>query len=144
MRKFHGYALSLLFALAPLVATAKEGVFGVWMRGGHTEKMEFFDCDGKLCAHGIIPSPDGSPPPMILRHAAKTGPNQWKGDLFNPENAKTYTGTVTLDEPDKMTLTGCLMSFLCQSEPWTRVAAPTPAPAAAQQKPALKIAPAKK
>jgi uncharacterized protein (DUF2147 family) len=118
-----------VLTLAPLSATAAEAVFGVWTRnGGHDEKLEFYDCAGKLCAKGVIPLPDGSPPPVILRSATKTAPNQWRGDLFNPENGKIYSGSIQLDSPTQLTLTGCLVAFLCQSEIWTRPAPPTPAP----------------
>jgi uncharacterized protein (DUF2147 family) len=117
---------SLAFVPAVAAATAAESVHGVWMRGGHTEKLEFFDCGGKLCARGVIPLPDGSPPPLVLRHAPKVAPNQWKGDLFNPENGKTYTGTITLESPTQLTLSGCLVAFLCQTETWTKVPSAKP------------------
>jgi uncharacterized protein (DUF2147 family) len=114
---------------APRIAFASE-IYGVWVREGHpTDKLEFYDCQGKLCAKGVLPMLDGSPPPVVLRHAAKTGPNSWKGDLFNPEDGKTYTGKITYETPNQLTLTGCLVAFLCQSETWTRISGPTkPAP----------------
>lgn len=111
--------------LAPAVSVAAEPIYGVWVREGHpTDKLEFYDCNGKLCAKGVLPMLDGSPPPIVLRSAAKTGPNSWKGDLFNPEDGKTYTGKITYDSPTQFTLTGCLMAFLCQSETWERVSGP--------------------
>ncbi len=111
--------------LAPAAASAEQPIYGVWVRDGHpTDKLEFYDCSGKLCAKGVLPMLDGSPPPVVLRSAAKTGPNSWKGDLFNPEDGKTYTGKITYDSPTQFTLTGCLMAFLCQSETWTRVSGP--------------------
>jgi uncharacterized protein (DUF2147 family) len=121
---------ALLTFAAPPVA-AGEAIFGVWTRNGaHDEKLEFYDCAGKLCAKGVIPLPDGSPPPVILRNATKTAPNQWRGDLFNPENGKIYSGSIQLDSPTQLTLTGCLVAFLCQSETWTR-----PPPPAAPLRP---------
>jgi len=111
-------------AVAGPAAVAVEPVYGVWMRGGHTEKMEFYDCAGNLCARGLLPGLDGSPPLVILRNAAKIAPNQWRGDLFNPENGKIYGGTITLNTPTQLTLTGCLVAFLCQSETWTKVPPP--------------------
>lgn len=110
---------------APIACLAAEPVYGVWLREGHaTDKLEFYDCSGKLCARGVLPMLDGSPPPIVLRSAAKTGPNSWKGDLFNPEDGKTYTGKITYEAPDQLTLTGCLVAFLCQSENWTRISGP--------------------
>ncbi len=120
---------------APMGAVAADNIYGVWVRDGHpTDKLEFFDCGGKLCAKGVLPMLDGSPPPLVLRHAAKTGPNSWKGDLFNPEDGKTYTGKITYESPTQMTLTGCLVAFLCQSETWTRVSGPPKAAAPADSK----------
>jgi uncharacterized protein (DUF2147 family) len=134
MKHVRGFLLALL-AFAPAAAGAGEAVHGVWARdGGANEQLEFFDCAGKLCAKGILPMLDGSPAPLILRSAVKTAPNHWKGELFNPENGKLYSGEITLDNPNQLTLTGCLIAFLCQSETWTRVPkTPVPkTPAAAQ------------
>lgn len=117
-------------AYAPALAIAAEPIYGVWVRDGHPDdQLEFYDCAGKLCAKGTLPLPDGSPAPEILRNAAKNGTNKWKGDLYNPEDGKTYGGEISYDTPTKLTLTGCLMGFLCQSEIWTRVPAPPKPPA---------------
>jgi uncharacterized protein (DUF2147 family) len=119
--------------VAPAAAVAGDTpIYGVWVRDGHpTDKLEFYDCAGKLCAKGTQPMLDGSPAPIVLRSAAKTGPNNWKGDLFNPEDGKTYTGKIAYEPPNTFTMTGCLVAFLCQSETWTRVSGP-PKPAAAK------------
>jgi uncharacterized protein (DUF2147 family) len=115
--KKHIGALSLLMIWATPAVSA-DSVYGVWLRDGHNESLEFFDCDGKLCARETIAT--GAEPQMILRHAQPNGTNQWKGDLFNPENGKTYSGKISYSPPNKLTLTGCLIAFLCQSESWTR------------------------
>lgn len=109
-------------ALATLPCCAADAIYGVWQRDNHPEKMLFFDCGGALCARGALPMRDGSESPMILRSAKKVGANLWRGDLFNPENGKTYTGEIKFEPPNKLTLTGCLIAFLCQSEPWTKIA----------------------
>ncbi len=133
-RSLSKVALVLLLA-SP--AYAGEAIYGVWVRGGHEdEKLEFYDCDGQLCAKETVLPQDGSPATVILRHAAKIAPNEWKGPLFNPENGKLYSGTITLDKPNQFTLKGCLIAFLCQSETWTRDvnAAPDKAPAPSPDK----------
>ncbi len=110
---------------APSASFAADAIYGVWSRDGHpADKLEFYDCSGKLCAKGTIPEADGSPAPIILRSAAKTGPNSWKGELYNPDDGKTYTGKITYDSPTQLTMSGCLVAFLCQSETWTRVSGP--------------------
>jgi uncharacterized protein (DUF2147 family) len=134
MNKFVLGCAAAIALCAPPAANAADQIYGVWVRDGHpTDKLEFYDCAGKLCAKGIIPLPDGRPPPLILKSAAKTGANTWKGDLFNPEDGKTYTGKISYDSPTQLTLTGCLVAFLCQSETWTRLSGPTK-PAAADSK----------
>jgi uncharacterized protein (DUF2147 family) len=134
MNKFVLGCAAAIALCAPPAANAADQIYGVWVRDGHpTDKLEFYDCAGKLCAKGIIPLPDGRPPPLILKSAAKTGANSWKGDLFNPEDGKTYTGKISYDSPTQLTLTGCLVAFLCQSETWTRLSGPTK-PAAADSK----------
>jgi uncharacterized protein (DUF2147 family) len=148
MKKPLRYVFSTVFALLTHVACAEEAIYGIWVRGSERqEKMEFFDCDGKLCAKGVIPLPDGSPPPLILRHASKTSANHWKGELFNPENGKTYSGKITLENPKELTLTGCLFAFLCQSETWTKAPKDQPAvraPRDSSAAPAQKSSPAPK
>jgi uncharacterized protein (DUF2147 family) len=122
--------------LAPAAVVASDmPIYGVWVRDGHpTDKLEFYDCAGKLCAKGTQPMLDGSPAPEILRKAAKTAPNNWKGDLFNPEDGKTYIGKIAYEPPNQFTMTGCLIAFLCQSETWTRVSGPPKAAAKPEAK----------
>ncbi len=137
MRKIIFGLVAAAGLLSPCAAGAADAIYGVWGRDGHAnDKMEFYDCAGKLCAKGAPAPADGSPPPQILRNAAKTGENIWAGDLFNPENGKMYKGTITLESPTKMTLKGCLVAFLCQSEGWTRLSGPAKALAPAAGKPA--------
>ena len=119
---------ALMAILGPFPARAVEPIYGVWVRDGHPDdKLEFYDCKGKLCAKGTLPLPDGSPAPEILRKAAKNGAHSWNGALFNPDDGKTYTGSITYDATNKLTLSGCLMIF-CQSETWTRVSFAKPKP----------------
>lgn len=129
---------------APTAAHAVDAIYGVWVREGHPDdKLEFYDCSGKLCAKGTEPMPDGSPAPQVLKNAGKTTPNHWEGDINDPESGKTYIGKIALDSPTSLTMTGCLVAFLCQSETWTKVSGPTK-PAAdvkpSAQEPAAKAA----
>jgi len=117
--------LSIAAAMAlcwPSASFAADAIYGVWARDGHpTDKLEFYDCSGKLCAKGTIPEVDGSPAPIILRSAAKTGPNSWKGDLFNPEDGKTYSGTMTL-AGNHLTTAGCVLGgWICKTVGWSRM-----------------------
>jgi uncharacterized protein (DUF2147 family) len=45
----------------------------------------------------------------------------YSGLIYNAENGKTYDAHVTLKEPNSLTLKGCVMKYLCQSQTWTKV-----------------------
>lgn len=120
--------LILALALAaPLPAFAVEkspesAIYGVWIRDGRQERLEFFDCGGKLCARSVKDRDGIAAGTLILRYAAKAGPGRWKGALFNPQDGQTYSATVALESPTELALTGCLMVILCRSETWRKAA----------------------
>ena len=47
------------------------------------------------------------------------GGNRWDGEIYNPENGKTYSGHIILLSPDLLRIEGCLLIF-CGGENWTR------------------------
>jgi uncharacterized protein (DUF2147 family) len=104
---------------------------GVWMRPEGGEKFSFYDCGGLLCAKLIAvkkAEDERSVGTVILRGAAKSGPNEWKGKLYNAEDGKIYDGFITIKSATELRLKGCLWGVLCGGETWTRVASATPAP----------------
>lgn len=98
---------------------------GVWLRPDGGEQFSFYDCGGLLCAR-LVSVKKGEDQKavgtVILRGAAKSGPNEWKGKLFNAEDGKTYDGFITLKSANELRLKGCLWGILCSGETWTRVA----------------------
>ena len=57
-----------------------------------------------------------------------TAANEWQGTVYNPQDGKQYDATISLRDDQTLNLKGCLIAFLCQNVPWTRVPDPTPAP----------------
>jgi len=104
-------------------AAAAEEPFGTWVRPSTGTQVQFYDCGGKLCGK-IVAVKDqarkGTIGTVIMKGAAKTGPNQWKGDLLNTEDGKTYSGKVSLTDKG-LNLEGCVALVLCKGETWTRV-----------------------
>ena len=47
-------------------------------------------------------------------------PDQWKGEVYNPEDGNTYTGFFTMTGLDTAELKGCAFGFICKSQIWTR------------------------
>jgi hypothetical protein len=49
-----------------------------------------------------------------------SGTGQWSGDVYNASDGKTYSGSFTLSGPNTADLKGCVLSFLCKTQTWTR------------------------
>ena len=49
-------------------------------------------------------------------------PHIFDGEIYNPEDGKTYAGYIELIGPDTLRLNGCvLFNVVCRGEDWTRV-----------------------
>ncbi|HEY6858206.1 MAG TPA: DUF2147 domain-containing protein [Pseudolabrys sp.] len=117
-----GIAFVLFLTGLPGIASASDP-YGEWRRPSTGTQVSFYDCGSKLCAK-IVSVKDQSRKStvgtVIMGGAVKSGDNQWKGDLLNTENGKTYSGVVTLEGPQALNLKGCV-GFICQGETWVRV-----------------------
>lgn len=60
----------------------------------------------------------------IVRGMAKVGANQWKGNIYNPEDGNTYSATLTLVSRNKIVLKGCKAFLLCGERVWLRTSPP--------------------
>jgi uncharacterized protein (DUF2147 family) len=113
----------LLFSLGLATNARAADPYGVWMRPSTGTQVNFYDCGGKLCGK-IVAVKDQSRRSevgtVIMTGASQSGDNQWKGDLLNTDNGKTYKGVVTLRGPNALRLEGCV-AFICQGETWSKV-----------------------
>jgi uncharacterized protein (DUF2147 family) len=103
---------------------------GVWLRPEGGEQFSFYDCGGLLCAKLISvkkAQDQKSIGTVILRGASKSGPNEWKGKLYNADDGKVYDGFITIESATELKLKGCLWGVLCGGETWVRVASATKA-----------------
>jgi uncharacterized protein (DUF2147 family) len=96
--------------------------YGTWMRPSNGAEVSFFNCGGKLCGKvigkGTSSAKIGT---MIVSGAAKTGANEWKGSLLNPDDGKTYKGVISLVGADELNFKGCALGVFCQGETRRRV-----------------------
>jgi uncharacterized protein (DUF2147 family) len=123
------------FLLADFAAAA-EGPTGEWRTNDGRANVRIDDCDGVLW--GIISwekEPGGvdsyNPDPAernrptlglhILRAMKPAKPGLWQGEVYNPENGKTYDSRISLASPDVLRVEGCVLGFLCGGENWTRM-----------------------
>lgn len=57
---------------------------------------------------------------LTLRPSDK--PNIFDGEVYNPQDGKTYSGYVELTGPDSLRLNGCVLyNIVCMGEDWVRV-----------------------
>ncbi len=112
-----------LLLVAAIAAQAAEP-YGTWVRPSTGTQVNFYACGGKLCAR-ITAVKDQTRKntigTVIMKGAAKSGDNTWKGDLLNTENGKTYSGVVTLESANALNLKGCVAVVMCSGETWQRV-----------------------
>ena len=94
------------------------------MRPSTGTQVNFYNCGGKLCGKIVAvkdQSRKGEIGTVIMNGAAKTSDNEWRGDLLNTEDGKTYSGVVTLEGPNALNLKGCALGFICKGETWQRM-----------------------
>ena len=59
---------------------------------------------------------------MVIMTGFTGGPPDWKdGSIYNPEDGGTYKGTIRLEGPDTLKLTGCIIFPLCKTQTWIRI-----------------------
>ena len=132
-----------LFAPAAILALFSSTAFaaepspvGDWMVKDGFGIIRIDNCNGKmwgiLAWEKVASTDKENPDPAkrsrpalgipILYHMVPTKPNRWEGEIYNSENGKTYSGSISLLSDNKLQLEGCLFpNFLCGSQEWTRM-----------------------
>jgi len=151
-------AMGFLVAAALIPASSAQAASadptGIWRKSEQGErpgKFEIFRCGaGKryLCAKIVWlkdPYYKGKPlhdirnenPRMrdrpilglpIMQGLAPSGANQWKGNIYNPEDGNTYSVTLTLVSRNQINIRGCKGWILCGTRTWLRTSLPKPEP----------------
>ena len=113
-------ALGLLAGVSG--ATAQE-VVGTWERDTGASRVRFTKCGEALCGSLAWLKDTSGPAKVgqrIFYDMKPNGANKWSGSAFNPEDGKTYSGTMTLSG-NTLTTAGCVMGgLICRSVKWSR------------------------
>ena len=135
-------AAAMTVAISLPAAFADAGKpYGTWTMGKVTVKVR--DCGGKLCGAIValkepISKIDGKPKvdrenpdatkrtrPLIgvsvLLGMKPSGEGKWTGSIYNPDDGKTYSASVTLNG-DKLKVTGCVAAMSTLPAPCVRSA----------------------
>lgn len=112
-------------ALASFAGTAQATEpYGTWLRPSTGTQVNFYACGGKLCAKVAAVKDEARKKEVgtvIMKGAAKSGEDTWKGDLLDVESGKIYSGVVTMESASALNLKGCVAMVLCRGETWTKV-----------------------
>jgi uncharacterized protein (DUF2147 family) len=129
--------LAVTIGTVPSALAADASPIGDWLVKDGYGIVRIDNCNGKMW--GIIawekvagtdsenpdPAKKGRPSlgVPILLGMAPTKPNRWEGEIYNTDNGKTYSGSISVAADNaKLQLEGCLFpNFLCGGQDWTRV-----------------------
>jgi len=136
-----------LFSAASILVLGASAAFassapGTWAMKNGKVTVKVRDCGSGLCGTIValkepLSKIDGKPkvdrenpdPSLrkrpviglsILVGMKAAGDNTWKGAIYNPDDGKTYTGTVKLDG-GTMKVQGCVLKVLCKTNTFVRV-----------------------
>jgi uncharacterized protein (DUF2147 family) len=102
------------FLTISVVSANADPIAGNWKRPNGII-VRFSPCGGGFCASPITG-------PNAGKSAGKltpTGNGKYAGTLTDLEKNKTYSGKGSINGTT-LTVSGCILGFLCRSESWTR------------------------
>lgn len=157
-RAFRKAGFALAGLLLTTVAAFAVDVTGEWWIEGRFGRIRIENCDNRMW--GLISWEQASgatdynnPDPAkrnrstlgmpILLGLQQTAANRWDGEVYSPEDGKTWTINISLINADQLRLQGCLL-FFCGGQVWERAPVGFKANAAAGNNNAKPSAPSTK
>ncbi|MCJ2069543.1 DUF2147 domain-containing protein [Methylobacterium sp. J-030] len=107
---------------------------GLWLTETGSSRIRIAPCGGGYCGT-IVSAPgkalDAKNPDPALRTRSVVGVqildarqqdgSGYSGSLYNPNDGKTYSGSMRLTALDTLEVSGCVMRVFCKRQSWTRV-----------------------
>jgi uncharacterized protein (DUF2147 family) len=113
----------MVVALASGGPALAQDVAGTWLRDTGASRVRFAKCGEAMCGTLAWLKDTSGPAKVgqrIFYDMKPSGEGKWSGSAFNPEDGRTYAGTMTLTG-DALTTSGCVMGgLICRSVKWTR------------------------
>lgn len=143
--------LNLLFVLSPgfsvLAALSNPALAadpqGLWLTEGKDAALTITKCGGRLCGRIIWlesatdrsgsprldeqnPDPAKQTQPIcglvVITGLEPSGPETWEGHVYNPQNGRTYSGTIAVLSDTTLRLRAYIgLPIFGKSQTWTRV-----------------------
>ncbi len=119
-----GVLAASLFVLGFSAPASAQDVAGTWLRDSGASRVRFAKCAEAMCGTIAWLKDTTGPAKLgqrIFYDMKPSGAGKWAGSAFNPEDGKTYSGTMTLSG-DNLTTSGCVLGgLICRSVKWSRV-----------------------
>jgi uncharacterized protein (DUF2147 family) len=133
--------LTALFGTSPARAQAGGEVTGIWLTQAGDARVRVSKCGGGIC--GVIvwlrqpidpatgkPAIDDKNPNPALAHRPMiglplftgmrpVGPNKWSGQIYDADDGRSYSSSVSVAGADSLRVEGCVGAF-CGGETWSR------------------------
>lgn len=136
-------ATSAIFCIAAATPASAGDPRGNWMTENGKAKVAIVNCGGALCGNIVALTEPNDPatgkPKTDSKNsdaAKRTRPmlgvqividmkpdatDKWKGQVYNAEDGRTYSGSITLVNVSTLTLQGCALGgLICKNQTWTR------------------------
>ena len=137
-------ALCAVAALAVASPALAADPHGVWVTEPGSSRIRIADCGGALCGSIVWlkdPNDAETQKPKLDKFNADAskrsrplmgvtivigmkpaGTDKWSGQVYNAEDGKTYSGSVTMQGANALKLEGCALGgLLCKAQTWSRV-----------------------
>lgn len=131
-----------VLAASPAPSLAADPI-GNWITEAGKATIRVTDCGGALCGTIVSlrePNDPQTGRPKVDKHNADAskrsrpivgvqilisvkpdGFNKWTGQVYNPEDGKTYPASVTLQNARTLKVQGCTLGgIICRTNTWTR------------------------
>jgi uncharacterized protein (DUF2147 family) len=117
------------------VSAGPDPLVGTWMTEERDSKVRVAPCGKAYCATIVWAkkalTDDKNPDPslrnrgivgvQLTRNMVPDGAGTWTGSIYNPEDGKTYSASMTLKGPNGLQVSGCVLGgLICGSDTWTR------------------------
>ena len=124
MKTRRGAGVALILLLASAGAAQAGDPSGLWLRENGKGSVRISPCGGALCGTvASVRDPESAAKvgQRVFYGMVPTSDNVWSGHAFNPEDGRTYAGTLTLSG-NQMTTSGCVLGgVICKSVRWSRM-----------------------
>ena len=127
-----GIALTML-AVNTFPARAADQSFGTWRNPKNSVHIRAEPCGARMFGKVVWASDKakadaakGSKQPLVgsilFRDFVQEKPEIWRGKVYVPDIGQTFSGTISVLDPDHMEGRGCLLGNIgCKSQVWTRI-----------------------